>query len=184
MIDITKQYRTRDGREVTGLREARNSDEFDRRYTIVGYINGRSKLQAWTENGQFMMGNSEHESDLIGVLPEIDFTKPLQTNGGINAQPVTLITTTGRGNYPVIGYIGDSAKPTVWTARGKKQLGLISSEDLMNVPPQKIVRYVNCYQDDAHKGFLYESRDKADRSQAANRIACVRIEFTEGQFDN
>lgn len=66
---------------------------------------------------------------------------------------------------------------------------------------QKIVRYLNLYDTDtefgratildAHRGLShdlsYPSRAEADLHSlepAYKRIACVRVEITEGQFDN
>lgn len=46
--------------------------------------------------------------------------------------------------------------------------------------PRKFVRYINMY-DDYH-GF--ETREQADIYDAASRIGCIRVELTEGQFDD
>ena len=46
------------------------------------------------------------------------------------------------------------------------------------VAPKKIVRYVNIYPDGTH-----ESRQAADRRASSCRLACVRIEYHEGQYD-
>ena len=46
------------------------------------------------------------------------------------------------------------------------------------VAPKKIVRYVNIYPNGTH-----ESRQAADRRASSCRLACVRIEYHEGQYD-
>lgn len=46
----------------------------------------------------------------------IDLTKPMQTRDG---QKVNLITTEGREEYPLVGYVGDGIIPTAWTKEGK-----------------------------------------------------------------
>ena len=45
-----------------------------------------------------------------------DFTKPVQTRSGL---PVTIITTKGRGEYPVIGYVGSNKMLSMWNAQGE-----------------------------------------------------------------
>jgi len=52
---------------------------------------------------------------------------------------------------------------------------------LYRVAPKKIVRYVNCHPDSNNYG--YETREAADRYAGHGRIACVRIEYHEGQYD-
>ena len=47
--------------------------------------------------------------------------------------------------------------------------------------PEKLVKYVNLYPDCSGGG--YTTREKADRQAGRNRIACVRVDFEEGQFD-
>lgn len=114
----------------------------------------------------------------------VDFDKPLQTREGV---PVTLITRTGRGEYPVIGYIEPSTDIASWTAEGNylSNNGNEHSKDLVNAPV-KFVRYVNVYQvphaDEEYT--INRTRERADMRANNRRIACVRIEFTEGQFDD
>lgn len=51
--------------------------------------------------------------------------------------------------------------------------------------PEKRVRYVNFYDVNYH-ACEYSSRELADAGQNRNhrRIACVRVEYEEGQFDD
>lgn len=49
-----------------------------------------------------------------------------------------------------------------------------------NYPPKpKIVGYINVYP----HSVMHDTRSSADKYAGANRIACVRVEFEEGQFD-
>jgi hypothetical protein len=186
MIDLTKQYRTRDGRPVTNLREAVKDDGFTPTYTIVGYINGESKLHCWLPNGKFITGDNNNNRDLVEVqAPKkapvpLDLTKPIQTYG---ADPVEIITIEGRGQYPIVGYIADSKTPSCWTREGLKQHGASHPLDLMNVPPARYVGYVNIYPNKV-KFLVYPSRAEADQGAGTTRIACVRVEYKEGQFDD
>ena len=62
-----------------------------------------------------------------------------------------------------------------WNADGS----WASSPNPADLIPPKQVRWVNVYPE----GFC-ESRDVADRFADPSRIACIRIEFTEGQYDD
>ena len=105
-----------------------------------------------------------------------DFTKPVQTRSGL---PVTIITTEGRGYYPIVGYIGDCTHPDAWPKDGISKHGYY--DDLINVP-EKRVMYANMNFN--HCSYLYSSRKVADANAAPQRIACIRVEYLEGQFDD
>lgn len=115
------------------------------------------------------------------ITPAIDFTKPVQTKDG---RPLEIVTIRGRGDYPVIGFIGDSTAPSTFTADGKFFLGLENNnEDLENVPakPVEIVRYFNIYED-----FVmgHDTRAEADAGAEADRIGCKRVVFTGDEYDD
>ena len=108
-----------------------------------------------------------------------DFTKPVQTRNGL---PVTIITTEGRGLFPIIGYMGDSNYIESWLSNGKGHKHKDSCYDLINVP-EKRVGYINIFQHENSSG-VYKSRGSADKCGLAPRIACIRVEYTDGQFDD
>ena len=58
VIDLKMKYRTRDGREVTGL-EIRNSLNFP----IWGVVDGGARN--WTREGFFVSNDTQHDFDLI-----------------------------------------------------------------------------------------------------------------------
>lgn len=60
MLDLTKKYRTRDGREVTSLQ--RINEEI--KYPIIGIVNGT--IKAWTENGLYVE-DWQDDFDLVEV---------------------------------------------------------------------------------------------------------------------
>lgn len=69
-IDITKKYRTREGREVVLWSDKGNSFK----YPICGAIiadNGLHDLRQWTRTGRYMGFNATCEDDLILVRPRI-----------------------------------------------------------------------------------------------------------------
>lgn len=111
----------------------------------------------------------------------IDLTKPLQTIK--HKISVDLITTNGRGNYPWVGYTKDSDLVKSWTAEGKHICSRDSELDLENVPPVKHVRYVSFYPFKSVSNG-YADRKTADENSHVARIACIRVEYTEGQLDD
>ena len=113
-------------------------------------------------------------------MPPIDFTKPVHTRDG---HTVEIISTTARGRAPILGYIGKTDNIHRWDTFGKFDASGVEFHalDLVNVPPAKHVRYVNIYGDG--QAHVHTSSDTANNQAVGGRIACVKIEYTEGQFD-
>lgn len=114
----------------------------------------------------------------------LDLTKPVQTRSGV---PVRILCTDAKKeNGPIIGLIQykDGTESCYrWNADGRFMSPDCEHDyDLVNVP-DKHVFYVNAYE---HDPLLVpqRSREEADRNAAKDRIACVRVEWTEGQFDD
>lgn len=107
----------------------------------------------------------------------LDFIKPVQTKDG---RPVEIVITTARGDYPVRGYIGDSTVLFSWLADGRA-CGA-SNGNLENVPPPKRYGYVNVYTNGI-LGSVHKSRGYCDLNASKDRIACIKFEIVEGQFD-
>lgn len=63
MIDLTKKYRTRDGRAVTGLRKATGHEGWREAYTILGELEG--SRNSWLPDGQFLEGGINTNHDLV-----------------------------------------------------------------------------------------------------------------------
>jgi hypothetical protein len=180
MLDLTKKYKTVDGRPVINLRTREDNDI----YPLIGHIEGHGSA-AWTAKGHYYIDDKKHPLSLIEAKPALllDLTKPLQTKA---QRPVRILSTEGKEPYPIVGYIGDSPRPTAWTQEGKCHNDAPVA-NLENVPPARHVGYVNVYQDGQAQGYkLKRTREEADQiaSPLVNRIACVRIEYTEGQFDD
>ena len=49
--------------------------------------------------------------------------------------------------------------------------------------PRKFVKYINVYED-GYIGCSTDARIEADSCAGRGRIACIRVEATEGQFDD
>ena len=113
----------------------------------------------------------------------IDINKKYRTRDG---RPVELITTSGRGARPVIGYIGGEEQASLWSingAYGYLHTG-VHVHDLVEVKPNpkpKRVIWLNVYpKDEVH---AHGSREDADGFSGNRRIARLKIEFEEGRFD-
>jgi hypothetical protein len=179
---MKKKYRTRDGRAVVFT-----DYQPTKHYPIRGKIEGSQHAeQAWTTDGFFYMSRSECRADLIEVEQEnevtkLDLTKDVQTKDG---RPVTILSTKGRGDYPVVGYVGDNPMLVLWSKEGKCMNSVSSSgsSDLVN-PPAKFVRYINVYEGGSAE--MHTSRERADTlasRTSATRILCKRVDMTEGEF--
>ena len=106
-----------------------------------------------------------------------DFTKPVQTRSGL---PVTIITTEGRGVYPIIGYVDDSTLPAGWSKDGRDGAHYSDySYDLINIPEKRVMLIHFYIEDD---GNVFPS-EKSSSKFACKKIASRRVEYTEGQFD-
>lgn len=107
----------------------------------------------------------------------LDFTKPIQT---LDGRKVTIFTTQAVGDFPIVGQIEDSNGVFTWSASGKFDPYDEAPEyDLVNVKT-KNVAWLNIYSD--HGGsFRYASKEEADKHASNTRIACVKIEYEEGE---
>ena len=104
----------------------------------------------------------------------IDYTKPVQTRDG---RPVTILSTEGRGQYPVIGYVGKDTAMKKWSAEGNYSTDGDRTLDLINVP-DRIECWVNVYPE--HFSSPHESKEQADSVAEKHRIACIKVEYTVG----
>lgn len=90
----------------------------------------------------------------------------------------------GRPDYPLRGAILTDTgwMPLSWTKHGRQVTSATGHLDLMS---PKRVRYVNVYRSPSsdHLGDDHATRGAADRRATPARIACIRIEYSEGQYD-
>ena len=108
----------------------------------------------------------------------IDITKKYKTKDG---KDVILISDNGRGEYPIIGFIHDDEYVKTWTKDGVFNIGVILNHlDIVEVKEKK-VSYLNLHSNGS--GIVYPSREQADQYNSCTRIACIRVEYEEGQFD-
>lgn len=115
----------------------------------------------------------------IETLPPLDLTRPVRTI--TTKQPVEILTTRARHPiYKVHGYIGDDNVVTVFTLDG--QLSENGLRFLENAP-DKNQFYLNIYPNrdpqtkDRFMLTQHDSREEADSSAMAERLACVKVQF-------
>jgi len=97
-----------------------------------------------------------------------------------------IFITDGGGAYPVIGiYLPHNSGAWLtarWTAKGEPVYG--SSGLRISEEPTRGVFWINIYQKDYPKDRFsagHLTREEADRHSRSSRLACVKIEWAEGQ---
>lgn len=114
----------------------------------------------------------------------LDWSRPLRTKHG--NRPVKILSREVRDDYPVLGLIDLGSTDVVWqwTQNGLSQDEADNGFDLVNVP-ETYVRWINI---DAALGGgpyeeaeLFKTKEEADKNARYDRLACVRIEFKEGE---
>lgn len=108
-----------------------------------------------------------------------DPSKPVQTRDGKAAR---IIATDKKGQFPIVALLtmpdGNEELFSV-TRDGRSSTTMhLSSFDLINIPEKHTV-WLNCYL--GHCGDFYPTREAADLGRSSNRIACVKVEFEEGE---
>jgi hypothetical protein len=114
---------------------------------------------------------------------EIDWTKPLQTIGGM---PFEILTLNAKDvDYPVVGYVDSSMNLREYTLNGCVR-DMSSIFNLTNVP-EYVEMWQNIYENGAVDGsrynsniyysYIYSTKEEADRSDKADnkRIDCIKI---------
>jgi len=112
----------------------------------------------------------------------LDLNKPVQTRDGRKAR--IICTDMKRSDYPIVALTdrGDYEVCDLFTIDGTCSLSAEPHKNnLINVPEKHTV-YINMYPDG--REFSYASREEADECAATNRIACVKVEYEKGQFDD
>lgn len=110
-------------------------------------------------------------------MSRIDTSLPLTTTTGVK---VELISTSGRSDFPLIGYIDNDITPSIWTRRGFVNVDeKPHANDLSNVPPEpkKTIRYI-AWMD----GNLFSVDEK--RQSGSDVLSIVKARFVQGKFDD
>lgn len=137
--------------------------------------------QSWFRDGS-TCADSDGDYQIVSVtLPEIDFSKPLQTVGGTE---VTLLSTEAKGDFPIVAQML-SGEIRLFNRQGKSKVSYFA--DIQNAPPKpkEITKYINVYE--SGSTALYSSRANADLAISGSgfkRIACQKVVLIEGTFDS
>lgn len=107
----------------------------------------------------------------------IDLTKKVQTKNGL---PVRILCTDRKGSFPVCGLVSDIYGEELygWQADGSRRGWGGGPYDLINIP-EKHEAWVNIYAD--LKGPFHPNRGLADTGASVGRLACVRVEWVDGE---
>ena len=115
---------------------------------------------------------------------KIEAGKKYRTRGG---DEVEILRTDVRDKQPVVGIFTDKhgdQEVCSWTPAGfyfsqdeRSIFDLISE-----VKPKRVV-WLNVY-GGVSPCYCYSTRKEADRQAGHHRIACIRVEFEENQFDD
>jgi len=121
---------------------------------------------------------------------QIDIAKKYTSDGS----PVRILCIDGPdSNYPVLGIVEGVSGVKSWSSTGLTpnffDVELSSVWDLIEVK-EKQVRYVNIYinrgvtskyRDPGEDLYTYKNRHDADINAQPTRLACIRIEYEEGE---
>ena len=114
-------------------------------------------------------------------MSKFDPTKPVRRRDGYKAR---ILTTEARStDYPIVALVESAdgeEMPQTFTKDGRFNIAEQANRyDLVNVP-EKHKFWANIYSRDT-VATLHETRSEADNDSAYSRIACIRIEFEEGE---
>lgn len=109
------------------------------------------------------------------MTPPLDLSRPVTTRDG---RPARIICTDRKGPYPLVVLIDncDSEATAYYCSKGLAGTNA-SSLDLINAPI-KYSGWLNVYRDG--DTAFWDDRSAADKHQVG-RIACIRVEFVEGE---
>ena len=105
----------------------------------------------------------------------VDWTKPIQTVDGV---PCELLTTKGRGSYPVLVYHGTEAVPRSYRINGRYLGDWEDSEyDIINVTSWRTLWLcvyesggVDAYNTPLHEGFLRDPKRSVFRIEIVGDV--------------
>lgn len=113
---------------------------------------------------------------------KFDPAKPVVTKGGL---PARIICTDREGSdaYSVVALLnrGSGVETLESFTNDGKYYGPESDSrmDLVNIP-EKHTRYLNIYPDSR----LHLSREIANKGAVSDRLACIKVEWEAGQWDD
>lgn len=115
----------------------------------------------------------------------IDTTKEYTTRDG---REVRIYATDGQGSCPIHGAVRefDGWAYASWTPLGAHDIGSkeVSRHDLIEKP--KIIKgwinvYIPGYGENEAASTIWNTKEDADSAACEDRIACIQVEFKEGE---
>ena len=116
-------------------------------------------------------------------MTDTDLVAHIRDGGEVrtrDGRPVRVLSTEGHADFPIVGLAGDDAQSLCWAANGTT-LGRVPRYDIIPAP-RKHTRYLNVYSNGT--AVVHGCRQEADEVAGFDRVACIRVEYTEGQFDD
>ena len=107
----------------------------------------------------------------------IDINKKYKTRDGCDVR--ILCTDKVSKKFPVVALVrlAEYEEVRTYTKEGSHLSNYESESDLIEVK-EKQVGWINIYNDG---GVLHKTKEEADIKGAGSRIACIKIEFEEGE---
>lgn len=171
-IDWSKPIRTRLHQHIVVLirHECRVDDHPRRIVRIPGFCLGTFMYR---EDGAPAMNApaiENYEPEQEKKTMPVDWTKPVQTKRGTKLR---VLCTDAPGVYPVV----------VMAPSGGINKYPLETTRIINVP-EKRTGYINIYDNPVPLGpYIHGDRQQADDGAITKRIACIKVEYTVGQFD-
>lgn len=131
------------------------------------------------DRSHYFGGWEQAKFDKDNQTVTVDWTKPIQTRGGLKAR---VLTTDRKGTaYPVVALIEVKAgneQTNTYTLNGLILTNSTDPYDIINVPPEPVKKsaWLNVYP--SGTAFSYPTKERADDVAGTNREACVFIEYT------
>lgn len=118
-----------------------------------------------------------HSNTVSKSKPLLDLTKPIETRYG---RKVEILKTNLNGEYPILALI-DNEDIESYTLDGNYFINAdFHSLDLVNVSA-KYSKWINIYNEgDGEDVIMHDTKESADEGAISARIACINIEFEEG----
>ena len=91
-----------------------------------------------------------------------------------DGQSVRIICIDAGSRFPVVGLVG--GEPCLYGNSGNYYCDSDTAELDLFMTPVMVTKWINIYHEST-TGYIYDSKEEADRKMSANRIACVKVEY-------
>ena len=141
--------------------------------------------ELWAES--LGLGGPERQEP-VDKTPMVDWSKPIQRRDGAPAELMGVVRSGNRARYFVKFCLGTNHEDwEICLEDGIVYSPENGAHNIINVPEPERVLYINIYESKSNGSICtygYHSRKDADEKASPNRIACVRLTYHPGQFDD